>query len=52
MKSNNNIRPSAETRQAQADLAKEYGIYGFCYYHYWLNGKRILERPFQIKNSS
>jgi lipopolysaccharide biosynthesis protein len=37
----------AETRQAQADLAKEYGIYGFCYYHYWFNGRRILERPFQ-----
>lgn len=36
-----------EIRQAQANLAKEYGIYGFCYYHYWFNGKRILERPFQ-----
>lgn len=34
-----------EARQAQADLAKEYGIYGFCYYHYWFNGKRLLERP-------
>lgn len=36
-----------ETQQAQADLAREYGIYGFCYYHYWFNGRRILERPFQ-----
>ena len=35
-----------EVRQAQADLAREYGIYGFCYYHYWFNGKRLLERPF------
>jgi len=34
-----------ETRQQQADLAKEYGIYGFCYYHYWFNGERLLERP-------
>lgn len=37
----------AETRKAQADLAKQYGIYGFCYYHYWFNGKRVLDRPFQ-----
>lgn len=36
-----------EARQAQVDLAKEYGIAGFCYYHYWFNGQRILERPFQ-----
>ncbi|WP_218079991.1 glycoside hydrolase family 99-like domain-containing protein [Anthocerotibacter panamensis] len=35
-----------ETRQAQADLASKYGIYGFCYYHYWFNGRRVLERPF------
>ena len=34
-----------EARQAQADLARAYGIYGFCYYHYWFNGKRLLERP-------
>ena len=36
-----------ETRKAQADMAKEYGIEGFCYWHYWFgNGKRLLERPF------
>ena len=36
-----------ETRKDQADLAKKYGIYGFCYYHYWFNGRRIMDRPFQ-----
>ena len=36
-----------DVRAAQAALAAEHGIYGFCYYHYWFNGKRILERPFQ-----
>jgi lipopolysaccharide biosynthesis protein len=34
-----------ETRQQQADLASEYGINGFCYYHYWFNGRRLLNRP-------
>src|SRR5437868_11525938 len=34
----------SEVREAQARLAKEYGIYGFCYYHYWFNGRRVLER--------
>jgi hypothetical protein len=37
-----------ESRIVQAKLAKEYGIEGFCYYHYWFgNGRRELEIPFQ-----
>lgn len=35
-----------EVREAQAQLAQAYGITGFCYYRYWFNGRRILERPF------
>jgi lipopolysaccharide biosynthesis protein len=42
----------AEVRQAQADLAQAHGINGFVYYHYWFNGRRILERPFaEVLNS-
>ncbi len=41
-----------EVRSAQAQLAKDYGIYGFCYYHYWFNGRRLLERPFNEVLSS
>jgi glycosyltransferase involved in cell wall biosynthesis len=35
-----------DTRQEQVALAREAGIHGFCYYHYWFQGTRLLERPF------
>jgi glycosyltransferase involved in cell wall biosynthesis len=41
-----------QIREAQAALAREYGIYGFCYYHYWFNGKLLLERPLEEVLSS
>ena len=35
--------------RGQAALAKEYGIFGFCYYHYWFkNGKKLLEKPIEL----
>lgn len=36
---------SAEVRQRQADLARGYGISGFCYYYYWFHGRSLLELP-------
>lgn len=37
-----------EVRARQAELAQEYGIEGFIYYHYWFgNGQRMLQRPFE-----
>lgn len=42
-----------EVREQQAQLAREAGVEGFCYWHYWFgNGKRILDRPFrEVLNS-
>ncbi|MDP3588872.1 MAG: glycoside hydrolase family 99-like domain-containing protein [Sulfuricurvum sp.] len=34
-----------KTMQWQANIAQQYGVYGFCYYHYWFKGKKLLEKP-------
>lgn len=36
-----------ETREKQAELAREAGIEGFCYWHYWFGGgRRLLDEVF------
>ncbi len=37
-----------ETLKWQTSLAKQYGISGFCFYHYWFTGKKLLEKPAEI----
>jgi hypothetical protein len=34
-----------EVMEEQTKLAREYGIYGFMFYHYWFQGKRLLQLP-------
>ena len=36
-----------EVREAQVQLAKQAGVYGFCYWHYWFHGTELMERPFK-----
>lgn len=36
-----------ETQAAQGDLARQFGIHGFCYYYYWFNGKKLLNQPIE-----
>lgn len=36
-----------DVKRWQAQIAKAHGVYGFCYYHYWFNGKMLLEKPME-----
>lgn len=44
-----------DVKKWQVNIAKEHGIYGFCFYHYWFNaGELLLEKPIEqfLKNKS
>lgn len=36
-----------DTQIAQAELARSFGIHGFCYYYYWFDGKKLLNHPIE-----
>ncbi len=39
---------NVSTLREQVAMAKLYGVSGFCFYHYWFSGRRILERPVEL----
>jgi len=43
---------NVKTLEWQAKIAKKYGVYGFCYYHYWFEGEMLLNKPAEIMRAN
>ena len=37
-----------ETIRKQVRIAQNAGVFGFCYYFYWFNGRRVLDKPLDL----
>lgn len=37
-----------DTLKWQCELSRKYGVYGFCYYHYWFDGKMLMNKPMEM----
>lgn len=36
------------TLRRQFEMARAAGLHGFCFYHYWFDGKRVMEKPMEM----
>jgi len=39
---------NVDTIAAQADLARRNGVDAFCFYYYWFNGRRLMQKPVDL----